>query len=104
MNNTTLIYNGFISEEDAMHIKRSEYEYWLEADIALRLHPWDETNLPKYPKTVEDCMGNEYRTESVQYMIVGRKFYGFASKEEKDLVIKSFPTHIVNADPFMVAF
>lgn len=103
---TELLYNGFLSQDHARSIKTSEYQHWVEVSSIPdgMTAEWGERNLLKYTVTRESCMGEEYTAQSHKFMIVGMKFFGFMTNQEKQAFVKSFPSVIVNDEPFKTSF
>jgi len=69
---------------------------------------WQEKNLVRYPRTSEDCMGNNQHDTCHSYMTFGINgdsengvFIFFASKPEKDAFLRDYASCVKTASPFV---
>lgn len=107
--------DGLLSEQTEVYINslKREYPYFIEVtkDFFKVFIPWYANNLPKYPATHEDCMGQEYQSESHAYCVLSKNgnynngaFIGFPNAKDREKTVKQFGSLIKNAEPFKALY
>jgi hypothetical protein len=102
------VYNGFLSERTSGLIESMarSYNYVIEiTNLPENWHEWQQTHLKDYPDVAEDCMGQSYSRKTKMYGFVQREakepmFLFFKSQEEKTAFVQSFPSEVINEQPF----